>query len=127
MGLDEIDEPRIKDLVDSLRVIVKSINDNPLNLLYYTDNQLTSCMTIEDCCDGYDTLDNLDRLLTGSRSTLKNSMRIYDISRTQYQAYDLEECVTSLVEDDSERRVVATNDCLGIVPVVTTAANAMWF
>lgn len=127
LSLDEIDEPRVKDLVDSLRVIVKSINDNPLNLLYYTDNQLTSCMTIEDCCDGYDTLDNLDHLLTGSRSTLKNSMRIYDISRTQYQAYDLEECVTSLVEDDSERRVVATNDCLGIIPVVTTAANAMWF
>lgn len=35
--------------------------------------------------------------------------------------------MSSLVEDECSRTLVETDDCLGIVPVIVTPANALYF
>ena len=48
-------------------------------------------------------------------------MYIVDITRAQYDTVENYNCVSS------EALSVWTNECLGIVPVVVTPANAMYF
>lgn len=59
---------------------------------------------------GLSYVDELDKLRTNSVKVKKNTIRIYDISRCHYAK-------------NSDNNI----ECIGILPVVTTAANALYF
>lgn len=73
-------------------------------------------------------IDDLDELLTGSYTRVRDRIRIVDISRTQYSTVPFE-CVKSTFRaatPDGDY-VKATNEILGIVPVVVSPTNALYF
>lgn len=74
------------------------------------------------------TLDELDELLTGGYTRVANKLRIVDISRTQYSSVPFE-CVKSTFRGETSAGdyVKATNEILGIVPVVVAPTNALYY
>ena len=97
------------------------------DVLNFNDSDLTSCIELSDVGSGVASLDDLDKHLTYSKALLKNRIRVYDITRSQYSRFDTHNCVTSLVTNEAETGWIQTNDCLGIVPILVTAANALYF
>lgn len=73
-------------------------------------------------------IDELDDLLTGSYTRVRDRIRIVDISRTQYSQVPFE-CVKSTFRASTPEGdyVKATNEILGIVPVVVAPTNALYF
>lgn len=111
----------------SLELIIKSQDIDPYATLRLNDTELTSYIELSDAGSGVASLDTLDKHLTYSKALLKNRIRVYDITRSQYQQFDTHNCVNSLADNELESQRIWTNDCLGIVPIVTTAANALYF
>ena len=97
--------------------------------LYFNDNNLTSYIELTYSRDGKDSIENLDKYLTNSHKVNKRTVRIYDMTRIQYsklQVYD--GCVSSYeIDEDHNISGYNSNDCLGIVPVIVTPANALFF
>lgn len=73
-------------------------------------------------------IDELDELLTGGYTRVANKLRIVDISRTQYSSVPFE-CVKSTIRGETSDGdyVKATNEILGIVPVVVAPTNALYY
>lgn len=117
----------VKGCAEALEVITQNIAVSPYAILWYNDQEITSYLNIEDDGSGMSELDILDKHLTYSKALLKNRIRIYDITRHQYDEYDVQNCVSSFVEDETQAQALWTNDCLGYVPVLVTAPNAMYF
>lgn len=111
----------------SLELIIKTQDIDPYATLRLNDIELTSYIELSDAGSGVASLDTLDKHLTYSKALLKNRIRVYDITRSQYARFDTHNCVRSLIDNELESQRVWTNDCLGIVPIVTTAANALYF
>lgn len=94
------------------------------------DSNLTSFMQIFSAeygsngvpSTGTVTMDDVDQLRTGLKSGIKNHIRIVDVSKQKYTKANFN-CVST----DYSTGVQATNDALGIFPVVTTASNALLF
>lgn len=94
------------------------------------DSNLTSFMQIFSAeygsngvpSTGTISLDDVDQLRTGLKSGIKNHIRIVDVSKQKYTKANFN-CVST----DYSTGVQATNDALGIFPVVTTASNALLF
>lgn len=60
-----------------------------------------------------------------------NCIKIVDVSRSRYNTTSFNSVQTSSTyinteTKEEEKLVQNTNDCLGIFPVITTAANAIW-
>ena len=110
-----------------LELILHILGVDPYATLCLNDSELTSYIELSDAGSGVASLDTLDKHLTYSKALLKNRIRVYDITRSQYAKFDTHNCVNSLVDNELESQRVWTNDCLGIVPIVTTAANALYF
>ena len=98
------------------------------NVLQSNDSNLTSFMHIEcissnESPNVYATLDEYDAYLTKHGKSLKaNHFKIFDITNAQYGKFDgFLSSFLSSTEDE------LANDFLGIVPVVVTPANAMFF
>lgn len=122
----------ISDLSAALHDFIKKYYEKHgyYSALYFNDSNLTSFLKIENCKKSTDPdeyggkapLSEFDRNLTSTKSIEKGKIRIYDTTRAQYGVLDKKwnavSC-TSLGE--------WTNDCLGIVPVIVTPANAMFF
>lgn len=72
------------------------------------------------------TMKQLDDLATGNTAAIHGKMRIVDISRSNYSRAGVP-CVSSLVDDGCGKALVQTDDCLGIVPVVVSPVNALYF
>ena len=71
---------------------------------------------------GYkDEISNFDKCLTGNK-VQANTMRIYDITHGQYEKYDYALC--SFLSSSEDKNA---NDFLGIVPIVVTPTNALFF
>lgn len=93
------------------------------------DTSLTSYATISNKVNdtaqhpgGISDMESLDKLLINSSSIKPNTIRIYDITRQQYGKFNqYNGCVKSL---DGKTMY---NDCLGIIPVIVTPANALYF
>ena len=68
----------------------------------------------------------LDDLKIGNAAAINGKMRIVDISKSNYDKAS-QATVSSVVEEDCYKTVVETNDCLGIVPVVVSPVNALYF
>lgn len=114
-------------IAHALETIVRNLKINPYLILKLNDSEITSYLEISDDGSGVESLDVLDKHLTYSKSLLKNKIRIYDITRSQYAEYDRHNCVKSVVQNELQDTPVWTNECLGIVPVLVTAPQAMYF
>lgn len=75
---------------------------------------------------GYMTLAEFDKLKISEKSlrslTFKDSIRFVDITRLQY-----EKATVVTVDPDSGASYSNEKECLGIMPVITTAANAIYY
>lgn len=71
----------------------------------------------------------LEDYLSRTRTVAKNTMKIIDIRKTIMDEVDFQCLSTSLSSTDEDQfsSMIDTNDCLGIMPVVFTAANAMYY
>ena len=77
------------------------------------------------------TIEELDDLLTGHKKIARNTFRIYDMTRSQYGKFDdNRSSYVSFESTDpslSSLNDIHENDFLGIVPIVVTPANALFF
>ena len=77
---------------------------------------------------GMISMEKLDDYLTENYTDIHNKIRIVDITRKQYEATPFESVQSNLSdESDGSKYAIYTNDCLGIVPVIVTPANALYF
>ena len=116
----------ISDIKDAIESLVSSIYlCSDYAVLPLNDSNLTSALKISyDGKCGKDSISAVDAYLTDTKRVQVGKIRIYDMTRTQYNALDeYPGCVSSIVKSD----VIETNDCLGIVPVIVTPVNAMYF
>ena len=132
---DPSDRPGIVDLLDGVVKMLKNgYGSDPDKYSIFADlgnvdSSITSVVHIRSCpvlsgttdvdggaYSGMVPLDTFDRLKTGELKVPKNQIRIFDISRSQYNR-------DRNVEPTAEN----ANEYLGILPVITTAANALAF
>ena len=112
--------------------------DNPiLEVLNANDSSLTSCIEVKTqpskiqfdqlLYGGCSPMSRLDQLLTKEAKVPTRTIRVYDITRSQYKKFDTSR--QSIVSADFGDGNVDkfSNDFLGIVPVVVTPANALFF
>lgn len=128
----------IEDMFASLSAFIQgNSTSSDMFTLYANDSNLTSYLDIKcmptrvdsiavsssiSSYGGMDTLENLDDLLTNGHKVAQDTIRIYDITRTQYSKFDnIEHKFVSTVDDEH------SNDFLGIVPVIVTPTNAIFF
>lgn len=132
----------VSALRQNIQFIVNQVNSlHPYVDLKLNDNEITSyCNIIPDIDEttgmaksGMIHLSVLDDYLTNNYTDLLNKIRIVDITRHEYEPTPFN-TVKSVIEDDSnsaygrnESYSIYTNECLGIVPVIVTPANALYF
>ena len=131
ISFEDIDE--VKDIqknVKKLITLTLEQNNKDLCHLKLIDSNLTSFVRLSadttSSGSGKLTLKQYDDLKIGNMSAILNKMRIVDISRSNYEKASYP-TVSSVLSDDCETKVVETNDCLGIVPVVVSPLNALYF
>ena len=109
----------MQNIISSLINQISAINPDFV-ALYLNDSNLDSCISIRFNNSEKNSIDVFDKYLTNSITPQQNKIRIYDITRTQYEPLNsYNGCVTT--------NETNTNDCLGIVPVIVTPYNAMFF
>lgn len=111
--------------------------DDKFMWLYQNDNNLTSYINIEcnsssgqsleEGFGGYSTIEELDDLVVSKKSLLNNKIRIYDITRAKYDSIRNCECICEVNPNSGNEISTYTNECIGIVPVIVTPANALYF
>lgn len=132
---DDANFNTLRDVRNRLEELIKSFGKfDTFAALFFNDDDLTSYLEIGNVdlssYRGKDSIDSLDEYLTNSRKVHRNKIRIYDITRSQYQKLNhYDGCVQTLsnYSNPDLSSSTHTNECLGIVPIVTTAANAMFF
>ena len=130
-NFEQIEEVRnIVEALKDLMARVEQQNKEDFCYLRLLDSDLTSCLRIEaDTAangSGKLTMKQLDDLKVGNVAAIKSKMRIVDISRSNYTSTSFP-TVSSVIEDGCMSATVETNDCLGIVPVVVSPVNALYF
>lgn len=98
-------------------------------MMYYNDTDLTSYIDIKlgryiagTQLSSGSSLEDLDNLITHRMGNFpQNRIRIYDMTRAQYGTVENYKCVSS------DAVSAWTNECLGIVPVIVTPVNALYF
>lgn len=107
---------------------LSDLSSTDFSQLSSLDNYLEKIINIKNKTSNNETitLNKLDELITGKRVDLiKNKIRIVDITRSQYTSVETN-CVSSNIEELNILNE-QTNDCLGIVPVIVTPINALYF
>lgn len=119
----------IEDMYRTLSTCIENVKerDNPLESLYINDTNITSYLDISlkttddlSTVGGKNSIEQFDHYLVNERSVIPNTIRIYDVLRSEYDVFD-----NSTTYVSSENGV--TNDFLGIVPVIVTPVNALFF
>lgn len=137
--VDDLIQHRLSELGASSSAIstTNSIKTDLQNLITLLKNEHTSCFAILDSGirrflkivpqsqTGKMALDEFDNLKTSSRNVPLNTIKIVDITRGKYSSIDVD-CVTTKMEIDGSVAYVNTNECLGIVPVIVSPANAIY-
>lgn len=113
------------------------LNDRyPYTDLILNDSSVTSyCRIVPDvdrktglAKSGMISMEQLDDYLTENYTDIHNKIRIVDITRKQYEPTTFDSVQSILTdEEDGSKYAIYTNDCLGIVPVIVTPANALYF
>lgn len=70
-------------------------------------------------------LEELDSYRTNTKFIPNNNLLIVDITRSNYSS-TLENTVSAKYTVDGETIIENSNECLGIVPIVTTPMNALY-
>lgn len=126
----------VNALRESIRRIVDALNDSrPYLDLRLNDSEITSCCRILPDIDentgiarsGLISMDKLDDYLVNDYTDLNNKIRIVDIARNKYEQASFDSVMTYKTSSDGQKYGIYTNDCLGIVPVIVTPANALYF
>lgn len=126
----------VTDLRSSIQKIVNALNDqHPYIDLKLNDSNIeTYCHIIPDidiktgmARSGLITTEQLDDYLTNNYTEIKNKIRIVDITRQQYNQANFNSVKSTITGEDGKDYAIYTNDCLGIVPVIVTATNALYF
>lgn len=122
----------IADLVDRIEQLIEQIKTS--STLYsdilISDNTLTSYIEISSCInDGkMMSLDEFDKYLTrnilptADSSNSSGKMTIVNISNNRY-----EKTSWNSIKTKQGSKTIQTNDCLGIVPVIVSPANALYY
>lgn len=111
-----------KNYID--HAILSSINEE--------DSTVTSMLTIftdPDTNSGRLSIEEIDELKTNPSSIPKNTFKIIDISRTNYNKVNFN-CVKSNINISNNKKLdkyIQTNEILGVIPVVVSPANALYF
>ena len=124
-------------IVDDIRrtiinFIERTSDENLKNLchLRILDSNLTKYISLSadesNRGSGKLTLQQYDDLKIGNAAMINGKMRIVDISKSNYDKADVS-TVSSIISENCITAVVETNDCLGIVPVVVSPVNALYF
>lgn len=130
----------VSALRENIQYIVNQVNAMyPYVDLKLNDSEITSYCSIVPDIDknsgmarsGMIPTEKLDDYLTNNYTDIQNKIRIVDITRHQYEPTPFN-TVRSVIEDNSvygkkESYSIYTNECLGIVPVIVTPANALYF
>ena len=109
---------------------LSSHSNDVLSILNANDNSLTSCIEIKSSVpnanrlsySGYQPISKFDEFLTKQAKVTRDTIRIYDVTRAQYSK--LVDCQGTFISSDIDAK---ENDFLGIVPVIVTPANALFF
>ena len=121
---------RFKEFIDtyinSILALASSVDSN---ITSYIDISMKKLEGTDDQYGGMSTMDELDQLITGHKKVPVGTMRVYDMTRSKYQKFEqYSKCVMQENEDiSSDLSSIETNECLGIVPIVVTPMNALYF
>lgn len=126
-GVECVYQSTIRGSAELLELVIKALKAGRYGELFLNDSEITSFIEIHDGGSGIADLNTLDQHLTYSKSLPRNKIRVYDVTRNQYSPYDEHDCVQSQMTNDQTDAKVWTNDCLGIVPVLVAAPNALYF
>ena len=97
--------------------------DSILSALNNVDPSIKKVIQINKFDSGTITLDEFDELKIQKDSLAQNIIKIVDITRTQY-----EKCkITKLDTDTYTASEIVETECLGIVPVIVTPINALFY
>lgn len=130
----------VSSLRENIQYIVNEVNAlNPYVDLMLNDSDITSYCNIVPDIDpdtgmarsGMLPLSALDEYLTNNYTDIRNKIRIVDITRHEYEPTPFN-TVRSVIEEvgvygKKDSYSIYTNECLGIVPVIVTPANALYF
>lgn len=113
----------IDDIIKEIENIFKQFCTDDLYQIFLNDITLTSYIDIQNIESNNDliTLEKFDNLITSKNVTNKNSITIVNISRNKYEKLK------------NSKNIVTYNDnnenypFLGIVPVIVTPANALYY
>jgi hypothetical protein len=127
----DVDIDTINALKERLSEFISTYShESEYAMLFMNDTNLTSYFDITFDHARMSELSEFDSYLTNERSVTTNSLRIYDITREVYQQYNtVDHIVESTIEIDEhgEKKTLYNNDFLGIVPVIVSPFNAMFF
>lgn len=101
---------------------IATLQCNDPSLTSYIDIKCKPLPSMQNAYGGMDSLENLDGYLTNNKKPKENTIRIYDMTHAQYSKLDSSIC--SYVSTSIDNR---SNDFLGIVPIITTPTNALFF
>ena len=102
-------------------------NEVYINNLSAIDDSITKCFTVDYSFNHNNDLISLDKLDEYKTAGFKeiNKIRIIDITQKQYETIDL----LSIYNDNvnNKHNVIINNEFLGIMPVVVSPLNALYF
>lgn len=114
----------IKNIISSF--IDEYSEESDYATLFFNDTNLTSYFEIKYEKSSKSDITELDDYITKNRSVHKNTIRFYDITRSQYGILNkTDKIIESELTSPNDK--IYTNDFLGIIPVIVTPINAMFF
>ena len=113
------------------RQLVKNKGYEDYKYISQLDNALTSFIEIKNSdnnnsSDNRITIDQLDSYRTNGFNKA-NKITIVDITKSQYDITTENTIITKSIDSQGTELETYTNDCLGIIPVLVSPANALIF
>lgn len=113
------------------RQLVKNKGYEDYKYISQLDNALTSFVEIKNSdnnnsSDNRITIDQLDSYRTNGFNKA-NKITIVDITKSQYDITTENTIITKSIDSQGTELETYTNDCLGIIPVLVSPANALIF
>lgn len=124
LNLTESETTTVSTSLTSLQnMLTTAYNDNAMNILALLDSNIQKYLEITNDNDsGKISISKFDSFKTASSTVGLNKIKIVDISRSMYNSVETN-CVKTKYGSDS----IYTNDCLGILPIIVTPGNALFF
>lgn len=143
------DDENLGGMFARLSSFVKNINDDddPMYTLFLNDTNITSYLSISldgewkteqldlnsvvsstwFSTGGKQSIEYFDKTLIGESAVPQNTIRIYDMLRSEYDQFENSTTFIKTSCDNETSSTNVVNDFLGIVPIIVTPANALFF